>query len=100
MGWNEGYRILEATIVGAYDLGKLDEALLRVLMEPYRNTDIDHGGSRDLTAKDGLMCDEIIVKLLRPREFEEAQRVRGTGQYWDVLSNAWYELTTREFQYW
>lgn len=47
MGWNTGYTIFEATVIGAYDLGVLDKRLLAVLMEPYRGTDIDPGGSED-----------------------------------------------------
>lgn len=62
MGWNEGYTIFEATVIGAYDLGKLDKALLTVLMEPYRDTDIDSGGSRDLTARDGKKVEQIVIE--------------------------------------
>lgn len=62
MGWSAGYTIFEATVVGAYDLGKLDKALLTVLMEPYRNTDIDSGGCQDLESKDGKMVDQIVIE--------------------------------------
>ena len=62
MGWNSGYTIFEATVVGAYDLGLLNKDLLCVLMEPYRGSDIDSGGSHDLVAKDGLNVKEIVVK--------------------------------------
>ena len=62
MGWNSGYTIFEATVIGAYDLGKLDKDLLTVLMEPYRGTDIDSGGSCDLTAKDGKGVEQIVIE--------------------------------------
>lgn len=62
MGWNSGYTAFEATVVGAYDLGKLDKALLAVLMEPYRRTDIDSGGSCDLTSKDGKGVEQIVIE--------------------------------------
>ena len=62
MGWNSGYTVFEATVVGAYDLGKLDKALLAVLMEPYRNTDIDSGGSCDLKSKDGKGVEQIVIE--------------------------------------
>lgn len=62
MGWNAGYGIFEATVVGAYDLGKLDEALLSVLMEPYRDTDIDSGGKQNLVARDGKGIEEIVIE--------------------------------------
>jgi len=63
MGWNSGYTVFEATVVGAYNLGKLDKDLLTVLMEPYRDTDIDSGGSRDLVAKDGKRVAQIVIEL-------------------------------------
>lgn len=103
MGWNEGYTILESTVIGAYDLGKLDKPLLRVLMEPYRNRDIDHGGSRDLRSKDGLSCDEIVVKTLRPNAFANAVKLRREDdyeKYWEAIGDSWYELTRKEFAYW
>ncbi len=62
MGWNAGYTIFESTVVGAYDLGKLDKAMLAVLMEPYRGTDIDSGGSCDLTSKDGKDVKQIVIE--------------------------------------
>lgn len=63
MGWNEAYTIYEATVVGAYDLGKLDRELLDVLMEPYRDTNPDHGGGVGLRSKDGKSADEIAVEV-------------------------------------
>lgn len=62
MGWNSGYRVFEATVIGAYDLGKLDKSLLKVLMEPYRNTDIDSGGSKNLLSHDGKDLNQIVIE--------------------------------------
>lgn len=62
MGWNQGYTIYEATIIGAYDQGKLDRAFLDTIMEPYRGTDIDHGGCADLRTKDGKSADQVAVE--------------------------------------
>ena len=62
MGWNQGYTIYEATIVGAYDAGRLDKALLTAIMEPYRGTDIDHGGEEGLRTKDGKSADQVAVE--------------------------------------
>ena len=62
MGWNSGYTVFEATVVGAYNLGKLDKALLAVLMAPYRDTDIDSGGSCDLKSKDGKGVEQIVIE--------------------------------------
>lgn len=62
MGWNAGYTVFEATVIGTYDLGKLDKAMLFVLMEPYRDTDIDSGGSRELKSKDGKGVEQIVIE--------------------------------------
>ena len=62
MGWNTGYSIFEATVIGAYDLGKLDKGLLMVLMEPYRGTDIDSGGSNFLKSKDGKGVEQVVIE--------------------------------------
>ena len=62
MGWNQGYSIFEATVVGAYDLGKLDKDLLSVLMEPYRGSDIDSGGEMGLRSHDGLDVVDVVLK--------------------------------------
>lgn len=62
MGWNSGYKIMEETVVGTYDLGKLDKDILKILLEPYRNSDIDSGGSQDLRSKDGKTVEEIVIE--------------------------------------
>lgn len=62
MGWNTGYTIFEATVMGAYALGTLDKALLSVLMAPYRDTDIDSGGSQGLTSADGKRVEQIVIE--------------------------------------
>lgn len=67
MGWNTGYTIFEATVIGSYDLGKLDRALLTVLMEPYRGSDIDSGGSRGLQSFGGKDVMQIVVETFGGR---------------------------------
>lgn len=62
MGWNKGYTIFESMVVDAYDLGKLDKDLLGVLMEPFRGTDIDSGGSQGLESKDGKGVKQIVIE--------------------------------------
>jgi hypothetical protein len=64
MGNNGAFTIMEATVVGAYRLGRLDKSLLEILLEPYRDSDIDSGGKEGLTGKDGLEVEEIIVKIM------------------------------------
>lgn len=62
MGWNAGYTMFEATVIAIYDQGKLDKDLLTSLMEPYRGTDIDSGGSCDLKSKDGKGIEQIVIE--------------------------------------
>lgn len=103
MGWNTGYTIFEATVVGAYDLGKLDKALLTVLMEPYRGTDIDSGGSNDLLSKDGKDVEQIVVETWGgvmptkpPGEYDDDPDA--WDQYHDEAYDA-FSAVTNEF-YW
>jgi hypothetical protein len=94
MGWNSGYSIFESTVVGAYDLGKLDEALLAVLMEPYRGTDIDSGGEKGLKSKDGLDVVDIVLKVrgveIPPAPDLPIDYQTWTDEQWQT-SEDWYE---------
>lgn len=63
MGNNAAYTAFEHTVVAVYDHGVLDKKLLKKLMEPYRDTDIDSGGKEGLTSKDGLEVEEIVIKV-------------------------------------
>ncbi len=77
MGWNRGYTIYEHTVISVYNTGFLTPELLRILIEPYRDTDIDHGGCMDLTTTDGMTADEVVLKILAPdfwQEYEAADR--------------------------
>jgi hypothetical protein len=62
MGCNSSYTAFEATVIGAYNLGKLDKALLTVLMEPHRGSDIDSGGCRNLKSTDGKGVVQIVIE--------------------------------------
>jgi len=84
MGWNTGYEIFEQTVVGAYDLGVLSKELLAVLMEPYRDTDIDSGGRRGLLSKDGKGVEQIVVET-----FGKEWPVMPDGAGDDVSEDVW-----------
>lgn len=71
MGWNAGYTIMEKTVVALYDSGFLTSELLDKIMEPYKGTDCDYGGSHGLKSKDGLWVEEIICKTMKPEEYKE-----------------------------
>ncbi len=64
MGNNGAFAIMEATVIGAADLGVLDERLCAVLCEPYRDMDIDHGGKCGLKTKDGREVEEVIIMAM------------------------------------
>ena len=71
MGWNQGYAMYEQSVVELYNTGKLYKETLQRILEPYRGTDIDHGGSSNLNTNDGLSADEVVVKILDPELFEK-----------------------------
>lgn len=96
MGWNTGYTIFEATVVGAYDLGKLDKALLEVLMEPYRNTDIDSGGSCDLESRDGKTVEEIVIETMgETLPTRPAGDLEDSSDAWDAYNDVIYDMFSR-----
>lgn len=72
MGWNSGYKVMESTVVALYDAGVLTAEILDKTMDPYKGTDCDSGGSRDLKAADGLEVEEIICKIMKPDKYQDA----------------------------
>lgn len=71
MGWNAGYTLYESAVVNAYNTGGLTPEILKELIKPYQNTDLDHGGCKGLKSSDGLSADEIVVKILSPEKWQE-----------------------------
>ena len=69
MGWNEGYIVMEQTVISAYNAGNLTAETLRAILEPYRGTDIDHGGCMNLVTHDGKSADDVIISILCPAEY-------------------------------
>jgi len=63
MGNNAAFTAFEHTVMAVYEHGVLDKPLLEKLMEPYRDSDIDSGGKRGLTSRDGLEVEEIVIKI-------------------------------------
>jgi len=100
MGWNRGYTIFEATVVGAYDLGKLDKDLLAVLMRPYAGTDIDSGGRRGLLTTDGKTVEQVVIDIMeggplppRPDENDD----EALDDYNDAMYGLFYDVTKKHF---
>lgn len=96
MGWNSGYTIFVASVIGAYDLGKLDKDLLSVLMEPYRGSDIDSGGCRHLRARDGKEMRQIVIEtwgLEMPKAPPDSDDEDTWDRYHDDVYKQFYVVT-------
>ena len=103
MGWREGYRIMEQQVVALYDAGVLSRDVLNALMEPFRDSDIDELGSRDLMAKDGKYVDEIVIFVMEPEKYREAVETfipDPEDPFNEKLYVLWYEITRREWGFW
>lgn len=69
MGWNDGYRVLEQQVISLYDNKLLTKDVLNCIIEPFRETDCDSGGSQNLFSADGLEADEIMFKVWDPEKY-------------------------------
>jgi hypothetical protein len=101
MGWNKGYTIFEATVIGAYDLDKLDTGLLAVLMKPYADSDIDSGGRRGLLSKDGKSVEQVVVELMgggpTPPYPQDSDGDEVWDDYHDVVTGQFYLIVQKHF---
>lgn len=85
MGWNQGYTVLEAQTIALYDLGVLTPEVINALCAPFRDTDIDSGGSRNLKAKDGRSFEDILLAVAAPEAVQArmaALKAATPGQDW------------------
>jgi hypothetical protein len=67
MGNNSAFTAMEHAVVNCYKRGKLDKPLLKCLLEPYRDMDIDSGGKEGLFVReDGrrLEVEDIVIKVM------------------------------------
>lgn len=103
MGNNEAYTIMEATVVGLYNLlqpkGEFTEAVLNVLCEPFRDSDIDHGGMEGLLTFDGLEADDVIVKVIAPDKFNRIKKIKDSEEHGDEMSEAWREIVRKRWHW-
>lgn len=86
MGWSSGYTVMEKTVVTMYNVGLLTQDTLDALMEPYKGTDCDSGGSAGLKANDGLGVEEIICKVMEPEKYRD---VTEHPVYYDGEPESW-----------
>ena len=86
MGNNAAFTFMEASVIAAYDAGIRGEALAPFL-EPYRGTDIDEGGMRDLKSKDGKGIEQIIVEAFAtPKDVETWKNSDDEDEVYDIYS--------------
>jgi len=104
MGWNEGYRIMEQQVVSLYNARMLNKEILNVIMEPFRNSDIDHGGSQDLKSRDGKSADDIICFIMEPKRYMELTDGfvpdPKEPEWNEKLYDLYDEITKREWGFW
>ena len=80
MGWNIGFSIMEHTVITLYNKNVLTKELLEEIMEPYKGTDCDSGGSKNLISNDGLCVEHIICKVMKPNETLD---IENNPIYWE-----------------
>ena len=101
MGWNAGYTIMEHTVITLYDRHLLTKEILEAVMEPYKGTNCDSGGSCNLKAKDGLGVEEIIRKTMCPQKYQdvidhpkyyknEPERWQSNEKAYDLFHKIWH----------
>lgn len=98
MGNNEAFAIMEAQIIGAYDLGVLDKKLCKVLLKPFAETDMDEGGKADLVTKVGELGVEEVVALVMNGKVPKrpaGPQADWTDDDWDAWNDARYAAFDR-----
>jgi len=109
MGWNEGFKIMEQTIISTYNKGILTKKLLDSIMEPYKETDCDSGGCHNLRAKDGLNVFDVICLTMEPKKYKDVTRNPDFGTYKYIpehthnnskLYDLWYNIWSDEWNIW
>lgn len=89
MSWNTSGYIFESQVIGAYELGKLDQDLLQVLAEPFAQTDIDYGDLHEVSS-DGKTIYEIVVEIISDTLVRPKGK-RKNNQQWDDYTYDVYE---------
>ena len=97
MGNNAAYSTFEYTVVTIYDHGVLTLELLDALARDYTGMDIDAGGSRDLTTKDGKTLEEVSIGLVDPqwKPVKRDDKHYSDPEFWedDECYDKWTSIT-------
>ena len=105
MGWNQGYTIVESQVVSLYDLGVLNsKEILKTLLKPFSDQDVDSGGSYNLRAKDGKSFEEIICFFMEPEKYQAVLDAVGavTDEYKRNIAvyDLYSDIARREWGFW
>jgi hypothetical protein len=63
---------MEKTVMSLYNKGLLTKEVLDTVMEPYKGTDCDSGGSQNIQAFDGKGVKEVICFVMSPEKYKDA----------------------------
>ena len=102
MGNNAAMTAFEATVIAVYDAGVLTPDLLDQLAEPYTDTDIDSGGLRGLTTKDGKELFQVVVETFHPGyqpEIETWEIDNGETDQEPDWYTPWEEITRARWRF-
>ena len=107
MGNNAAFTAFERAVIGAYDRDVLTLSYLDEIAEPYRDTDIDMGGSEDRETKDGKDIIEVVVELVmpewKPREEDLLpEDIEREGEGWESFARylKWDEIRQTRWGWW
>lgn len=98
MGWNQGFKIIEETVLPIYEMGKLDKELLVIILKPYAETDVDTGGISFRKTKDELDLIEVMIKTYfgeipkKPISVNIEKEQEDEEDYQDLLWDKFFEI--------
>lgn len=73
MGNNKDFAIMEEQVINLFDSNLLTKEILECVITPFKETDCDSGGSRNLRANDGKSIEEIICYIMSPENFKKIE---------------------------
>lgn len=97
MGWSSGFTIIEDQIIGLYDIGVLNKAVLEAVMDPFVGLDVDFGGFRNVKARDSKNIIDIICEIYEPEKYlkalENARCDEDDSSYNDELKDLYFKIS-------
>ena len=101
MGNNSAYTAFESITINAYNQGKIDRWLMSTIMNAWRNSDIDSGGSMGLLTCDGKNVEQVVIEVMgetfpkRPNVPEDyAERTKKQ----DEMHDRWLDRVDKKFR--